>query len=509
MLERFKAKLHPNSRLINLFIIKHRWTKLFPLLLILLAIPITVALVNIQTQTQSTAQSFSKPDIIVLMLDDMGAIDSRILERLPNIRSLWLEEGLKFENAYSETPLCCPGRATFLSGQNTRNHGVTYNKASLLNPNKTIAVSLRDNGYYTIMAGKYLNNAQTLSDKIPAGWDKVAMLHDWTGNSSSKWWVQGRYLTKGYKDRYTIDRSLTWLKNAPRDKSIFLWTNPHAPHKAKDPAKPWVPDIEKKYLNDSRCNNIEPWKPPNYDWKTKPQGFPLEDICKSLLTVDEMVGLLRQEITRQGRTPIWILTADNGMSWGSDGYPMKNVPQSTKLPLYITGPGIPTGTTNILISNIDLGPTLADLGGTNMSWADGISFAPLLRGESFLGRAWMLEEHPLGGNDRAGGTTGPWWGVRTPQWSYLSWPKRGGNFLYNLVDDPWRLENIANGNAQKISELKALLNTNPLIIPTYTPSPTLSPTASPSASPTPTFAPSSTPTPTIGVPEDFFQYDDE
>lgn len=473
--------------------------KLLPVILILLALPITVVLLKAQTSTSIRAQTSSKPDIIVVMVDDLGAIDERILNRLPNIKSLWLDGGLRFDNAYSETPLCCPGRASFLTGQHTRRHGVTYNKASLLNPKTTIAVSLHNASYWTIHVGKYLNNSQTLSDKIPNGWDQVAMLYDWNENSSSRFWVQNNLVTKDYMDRFTADKSLAWLQQAPRDKPLFMWINPHAPHVSEAGIK-YQPNIESKYLTDKRCNGINPWKPLNYAWSPQPNGFPLVSICRSLLTVDDMVGDLRTEAIRQGRSPIWIFMSDNGMAWGADGFPMKNVPQSTRLPFYITGPGIAHGATQALVSNIDFGPTIAALAGTSMPWADGISFSSLLTGQTTIFRSWMLEDHPLGGPNQTGGTTGPWWGIRTPEWSYVSWPKRG-DLLFDLVNDPWKLKNLASSMPAKIAELRAMLNTNPIIspTPTFTPTPSMfpSPTATPSASPTPIATPSATPTPTI------------
>ncbi len=450
--------------------IPNNWLKAIPVMLVLVALPLTIAAVRYQTKVQSSAQVASKPDIIVIMVDDLGSIDERILQRLPNIKSLFLDSGLRFDNAYDETPLCCPGRATFLTGQHTQRHGVTYNKASLLNSKTTIAVALHNAGYYTIQAGKYLNNPQTLSDKTPPGWDQVAMLYDWSGNTSSRFWVQNNLVTKGFMDRFTADKSLILLQTAPKDKPIFMWVNPHAPHKANDPAPDYQADIEKKYLSDSRCSNISSWKPASYNWSPKPNGFPLESICRSLLTADDMVGVLRAEATRQGRTPVWVFTSDNGMAWGADGYPMKNVPQSTKSPLYFSGPDIAHGSTKALVSMIDLSPTLVDLAHTSMSWADGISFASILRNSTNTFRYWMLEDHPLGGNDRAGGTTGKWSGVRTPEWSYVNWPKKG-DLLFDLVNDPNKLHNLAKTMPGKITELKNLLKTNPLY-PTQTPTPT-------------------------------------
>ena len=153
-----------------------------------------------------------RPDIVVIMADDLGAIDERILERLPNIRELFLEKGLRFDAAYSETPLCCPGRASFLTGQHTRKHGVVVNRATLLDPRRTLATALHDAGYYTIMAGKYLNYPDQLADKSPAGWDRVAILRTWLGNIWSSWWVNDRPVEGGYHDRFMQQRAQRWLE---------------------------------------------------------------------------------------------------------------------------------------------------------------------------------------------------------------------------------------------------------------------------------------------------------
>ena len=52
-----------------------------------------------------------RPDIIVIMLDDLGYIpDDRVLKRLPNIRRLFLRQGKRFKQAYNEIPMCCPAR---------------------------------------------------------------------------------------------------------------------------------------------------------------------------------------------------------------------------------------------------------------------------------------------------------------------------------------------------------------------------------------------------------------
>ena len=356
---------------------------------------------------------------------------------------------MRFDNAYSETPLCCPGRASFLTGEHTRNHGVVINRARLLNDSHTVATALHDAGYYTIMAGKYLNYPDQLVDKTPDGWDKSAILRSWMGNAWSSWWVNGSARTAGYHDRFTLSKGLQWLQQAPANRPVFMWLAARAPHWSQSSSdggvvigrrQPWRPDIERKYAADPRCDGIPNWDPANYAWARHPGGFPLERICRAMLTVDEMVGKVRAEMAREGRNPVYMFTSDNGMAWGVDGYPLKNVPEADRLPVYFAGRSVVEGATDALVSNIDFGPTLASLGGTSMPWADGESFASVLHGKGG-GRSWMLEDHPIGGFVGAGqGDSGPWWGIRTPTWHYVEWR---GPHLFNLKSDPLQMHDVA------------------------------------------------------------------
>ena len=444
-----------------------------------------------------------RPDIIVVMVDDLGAIGERVLERLPNIRNLWLQQGLKFDSAYSETPLCCPGRATFLTGQHTRRHGVIVNDARLLNPNNTIATALDEAGYFTVMSGKYLNGAAQLTDHTPPGWDRVAMLDTWERNISSEWWVQDFPQSAGYFDRFAADKALEWMTTAPADQPLFMWLTPHAPHEADPLLDEWITDMEPRYVGDPRCDGIRPWHPDSYSFPRAPEGFPLDDICRSLLTVDDMVGELQAEVTRQGRNPFWLFTSDNGMSWGAHGFALKNVPSADRLPLYVAGPNVVDGATSALVSNIDIAPTLAELAGVELPRADGISFARVLRGESGRREA-MLQDHPVGGPTGLGDVTGPWWGIRTRKWHLVVW---NGTHLYQTEADRWELDDIALDNPATALRLARMWRR--LIgdhgppqppfpaLPVATPTP--QPTPTPEPSPTPSPAPTSTQLPPAGA----------
>ena len=63
-----------------------------------------------------------------------------------------------------------------------------------------------------------------------------------------------------------------------------------------------------------------------------------------------------------------------------------------------------------MLSNIDIAPTLADIGGADLPGADGTSFLPLLRGEPFAGRSYLLELQTTGhttATDLLGGRPDP------------------------------------------------------------------------------------------------------
>lgn len=98
------------------------------------------------------------PNILVIETDDMRADDLRFM---PATRRLIQQRGLTFANSFAPSPLCCPSRASFLTGRYSHNHGVythesPYGFASFQDRN-TLATALRGVGYRTAMVGKYLN----------------------------------------------------------------------------------------------------------------------------------------------------------------------------------------------------------------------------------------------------------------------------------------------------------------------------------------------------------------
>ena len=91
------------------------------------------------------------------MADDMRADDLRFM---PHVRA-WSPPGLTFGNSFSPYPLCCPARASFLTGQYPHNHRILDNEEpwgfGAFDDRATIATSLHAAGYRTAFVGKYLN----------------------------------------------------------------------------------------------------------------------------------------------------------------------------------------------------------------------------------------------------------------------------------------------------------------------------------------------------------------
>ncbi len=126
-----------------------------------------------------------QPNIVVVMADDMRADDLRFM---PQVRRLVADTGLSFRNSFSPYPLCCPARASFLTGQYPHNHRILSNEEpwgfGAFDDRATIATSLQAAGYRTGFVGKYLNNYGAVPSAVtgepswhyvPAGWS------DWRG----------------------------------------------------------------------------------------------------------------------------------------------------------------------------------------------------------------------------------------------------------------------------------------------------------------------------------------
>lgn len=342
-----------------------------------------------------------QPDIVVVLLDDVPYLDGRLMEAMPNIRRIFLEHGTTYTSFHGETPLCCPGRAGFLTGQHTHNNGVRRNDGRFFDPEMTIATALDDVGYQTFLAGKYLNLYDRFAPTVPPGWDRFHAIegpfYDYYMWSNGHPGVFHGRSAKDYSTDVIARRAAAEIRAAPLDSPIFAWVSPYAAHLPRTPAP--------RHLTDERCAGMPAWSPPNYmeaDVSDKPgyilrrpvdgtTGFDLTRICRTLLSADDLVASVSDALAETGRLDdaVFILTSDNGMNYGAHRVrDDKKTPYSTHIPFMVSWParlGDAGRTVEDRLMNIDLAPTLCQLAGCTLGpypggqpTADGASFADLL-----------------------------------------------------------------------------------------------------------------------------------
>lgn len=444
------------------------------------------------TPVRLACRDRDRPNIVFIVTDDQRW---DTLQHMPRTLDRIAAHGVSFTNAFATTPACGPSRASMLTGLYTRNHGVFGNTgpssgapALVGSDRSTIATWLHDAGYRTGMYGKYMVGyaAQCPPFRTPCyrppGWDEWQVFwtqhyYNYTMHENG---VDVRY---GNSDaEYSTDvitaKSVQFIQ-AAQGQPFFLHVGYHAPHGEASGYPiaatrhqyifrgfpPWLP------------RPLPPWMPPNWgeeDVSDKPPWLanlhrPDDPLNSSLtygrfaegvrllqleagLSVDEGIEAIvaALESTGQADNTVIVLTSDNGYFWGEHRfYGGKDYPyeESIRIPLLIRYPRMissaRTDPTQVL--NIDIAPTLARLAGVEPPAAlDGISLTPLLRQETTAIRDdFLLEWYNL---PNAPGLP-TYNGVRTPQWKYLTYPLASEAELYDLVEDPFELDNRAHDPA--------------------------------------------------------------
>jgi N-acetylglucosamine-6-sulfatase len=413
-----------------------------------------------------------RPNVIVVETDDQNLSD---VQYMTQTLSALGSHGTTFKNAYVEYPLCCPSRATFLTGQYAHNHHVTTtdlpNGYNGLNHTNTLAVWLRNARYRTAMVGKYLNGyglydgiPEPVSDarEIPPGWSQ------WYGLTSGT--DQRRYAYRlnengkvvkydGGARNYVTDvlnsKTNQLIKAwAPNPRPFFLWYTPTAPHgeSGTPSASTRDPEPALRYLG--RLGSATAPRLPNFDeadTSDKPQLVRQEPRLtqdqidnidrrfrgriESLFSVDDEVTRIVRLLAKAKdlRKTYIIFTSDNGLQLGAHRLIFKDYlyEESERVPLIIRGPGIPEGVVrDQLVSNIDLAPTIAEITHATPGLSmDGISLLPLIANPAVqANRDLLFESYDTES-----------FGIRRGDWVYNKFDN-GDQELYNLKDDPFELE---------------------------------------------------------------------
>jgi N-acetylglucosamine-6-sulfatase len=436
---------------------------------------IQLGLLAVQTMHRSAqAQTPGPPNIILIVTDDQR-YDS--LRAMPTVRRLLVDRGMTLATAIVSDPICCPSRATILTGRYAHTTGVYANgppyggwAAFKASESDTIATALQDAGYRTGLIGKYLNGYNTETALyVPPGWDRwfayasrnpgyydYAMFDDQSG-----------IVSYGSEPRdYSTDlirrQATAFIRDAPSDTPFFLMVTPKAPHSPFIAAPRHERDLDGVSVRlNAAVNEADVTDKPAYiaergtrDPATIRQRT--RDQWETLLAVDDLVEKIYVALEDTGRVrdTLVIFTSDNGLSNSEHRWQKKQVPyeESIRVPLVVRLPGqIPPGTiSNALVSNVDLAPTIADFAGATID-ADGVSLRPLLIDVASSARNEVVLEHL-----QFGKTIIPTYcGVRTPSFMFAHYAT-GEEELYDLVKDPRELRNVAVLRPNKTAQLRAL-----------------------------------------------------
>jgi arylsulfatase A-like enzyme len=385
----------------------------------------------------------SRPNILVIMTDDQSH-DTLTSQFMPNTQAMIADQGLTCTEFMMPTALCCPSRASFLTGKYARHDGVLTNSDQLFGP--TVANHLHDSGYYTGLIGKYLNS--------------------WPGNARPEYdywaaWISG-YVNPimnifgtfrsvpGYLTYIQRDYALDFLNKVPANKPFFLLFTPHAPHLPAIPA----PGDENLY------STLPDWRPPSFNPVSQPDkpawlaALPLlspqqvfSDVdtvrlnqLRCLHSVDLAVRDILLKLADQGKlnNTFIVYYSDNGYFWGEHRLTGKNrvYEEASHGPFAIRYTPLIAArqTENRLIGVIDLAPTIYELANIPIPPdVDGHSLLPLMRGTNQWRDAILLEGWPK--DDQR------YEAIRTSDYVYVETPGDKAE-LYNLKLDPYQIDNL-------------------------------------------------------------------
>jgi N-acetylglucosamine-6-sulfatase len=388
-----------------------------------------------------------RPNIVVIETDDQTVEQMRVLAKT---QKLLADQGVTFDNSFVSLSLCCPSRATFLTGQYAHNHSVVANVGpdggfQKLDSSRTLPVWLKRSGYTTAFVGKYLNGyGKRHPHRVPQGWSDFHALLDfqyfnYKANDNGVLHGNG-HRPRDYQTAVFTRKALHVIRsNRDSPRPLFLWLcyfAPHAggPHQSDGPAGLGVPHPAPRYMH--AFENVKLPHPASLnepDVSDKPAAIQrrplltkdqLEGIrvayrkqLETLLSVDDGVARVVHALKTTGRleNTYIFFTDDNGIFHGEHRIPSGKVllyEPSIRVPLLVRGPGVPRGVhLNEDVANIDLAPTILDLAHAKSRGVvmDGRSLAPLFRRPWMQwGRDLLIERLPETGEASPGANRHVW-----------------------------------------------------------------------------------------------------
>jgi arylsulfatase A-like enzyme len=394
-----------------------------------------------------------RPNILLIVTDDQRI---GTLNVMPTTKRLFAENGRVFNNAYATTPLCCPSRTSIMTGRYPHNHGVRRNEdTELLDQTTTVQRYLQQAGYFTGIAGKYLNGWPEL-EAAPPYFDRWATIddssythvyYDFGAN------VDGQvYYPPGYSTDFIGEKTVRFLRGfeSDDDRPWFMYVAPFASH------KPFQPERAYKWARTPQWNgnpgvgeldrtDKPPWVQERNVGLAGARGVSRNQ-SRTLMSVDDLVEELFVALAKldERRDTLAIFISDNGYLWGEHGLASKRFPytEAIRVPLAIRWPGHlrAGGIDERMVANIDVAPTLLDVTGIDIDPDEPMDGRSMLSpGE----REALLFEYF--GADK--GESPPWASYRSHDYQYIEYYDETTGVLtfreyYDLANDKWQLENL-------------------------------------------------------------------
>lgn len=434
----------------------------------------SLALVPQLAQGEST----KRPNIVFLFADDMRAdavgYHPGSVAITPNLNQL-AARGTNFRNAFVTTSICCVSRASVLSGQWVRRHGIE-NFQTPFTPEawkQTYPAQLRQAGYRTGFIGKWgVGDAKEVAAMKPH-FDYWRGLPGQAGND----FIDPKDPKKQHQTSKFGDEALEFLSEAKSDTPFCLSISFSAPHaRDRHPVNEFEADTRDlelyadQDLPRSPLETEEAYKAippfvqtsegrPRYERRFSTPELTLRtkrNYYRLITGIDREIGRIVESLRQQGLADntVIIFTADNGFALGDRGMSDKWYmwEEDIRVPMLIVDLRIPADKAahqvDAIALNVDMAPTILSLAGVPVpAGMQGSNLSPFVAGQTPADwrKDFFYEHHTL--EDQLA----PSEGIRTDELKYIRWTvprkeKKGSEAraeeLYDLTKDPYEQHNL-------------------------------------------------------------------
>jgi arylsulfatase A-like enzyme len=404
------------------------------------------------------SQAAARRPNILYVFSDMQRASSIGCYGDPNVHTptldLFARQGARFDAALSNTPVCCPHRASLQTGLYSHHTGVVSNDVHFTRRARGLADQFREAGYTTGYTGKWhIPRGYGSEASNPLGYPPNALeslIHGGKGVRPHCMMVKakdagGREVEKlAYIPTVLTDRTVRFIEEKSKGEApwvFFLsWLPPHSPYVAP-------PEYRAHYEGKLELRpNVPAGLPTDYARRVLPDYYgmveSLDAEFKRILDTLDRAGVAGNTIV--------CYSSDHGDMLGCHGYEAKRWPheESARVPFLIRYPGVirPGQVIPNPFSTVDVYPTLAALAGLKPPSAiDGADYSSLVTGKgsnpprdhAYLGMMYAYVPWP------------GWRALRTQEFSYAR-TVRGPWLLHNIVKDPCQMKNLVDDPSSRV-----------------------------------------------------------